>query len=184
VTVPPHADCTHALSPLYGVVHLSPPLPPNRTLNQSDSYPATVLTRPLPLLCRPDAEIVRTEGLDRSEEMISRLRTRLHFLEREEGSHHIVFLDAGMLVVRNLNHVFAGEEPFDVAATWRHSRRDPVSGGILFVHKARLERTHGFFTCEPQNLNKILHTIFTLLGVCPRGSAPRSPRHGSTSLIY
>ena len=81
------------------------------------------------MFCRPDLEVVRTEGLDRSEQMISRLGTRLHFLEREEGSHHSVFLDTDMLVVKN--HGFDGEEPLDVAATGRHSRRDPVNGDNL-----------------------------------------------------
>jgi hypothetical protein len=42
-------------------------------------------------------EIVRTAGLDSSEEMLSRLRARVQFLESEKGSHHLVFL------VKNLN---------------------------------------------------------------------------------
>uniref|UniRef100_A0A7S0MX55 Hexosyltransferase n=1 Tax=Pyramimonas obovata TaxID=1411642 RepID=A0A7S0MX55_9CHLO len=98
---------------------------------------------PCPTCAGPKVEVVRARGLDAAEEMVSRLRARIAFLGQERGTHHLVFLDTDMLVVRSLAHVFA--EPFDVAATWRHSAHMPVNGGILFARLDRLRRAAAFF---------------------------------------
>lgn len=91
----------------------------------------------------PAVEVVRVPDLNPKEEMISRQKARIHFLESEKGTHNLVFLDTDMLVVKSIMHVF--QTQFDMGVTWRHDVKMPINGGILFVRSDKVTKALDFF---------------------------------------
>mmetsp|Transcript_34317 Transcript_34317/g.75072 ORF Transcript_34317/g.75072 Transcript_34317/m.75072 type:complete len:395 (-) Transcript_34317:207-1391(-) len=117
--------------------------PECRLVILTDKHTPFTLTTLTPKLPGPPIELVRHKGLNTTEEMLSRLQARVSFLDKERGTHDLVFLDTDMLVVKNMEHVF--DKVFDLAATWRQEPRMPVNGGIIFVPKDKLRQGRGFF---------------------------------------
>ncbi|NES81875.1 MAG: hypothetical protein F6K10_10985 [Moorea sp. SIO2B7] len=98
-----------------------------------------------------DVELYRVE-IDTKYLMLSRLKAQIEFLTNHDFSSDVVFLDADILVNKNLESVF--EKDFNVGLTYRETHKTmPVNGAVIFVSNTNKEYALHF-------LNKI-HDIYT-----------------------
>jgi len=97
-----------------------------------------------PSLPGPPVELIRMAGMNKKEEMLSRMKARIRFLSQEKGMHHLIFLDTDMLVVKDMSSVFSLHE-FEVGATWRREEGQPINGGMVFVPAGATKAAKLFF---------------------------------------
>ena len=82
-------------------------------------------------------------SMDPSRLMLERTKSQLKYIISNDFSRPIVVLDSDILINRSLLPVISDD--YDVALTWRASKRMPINGGFLILNNARPEVTKKFF---------------------------------------
>lgn len=75
--------------------------------------------------------------------MLSRSEAQLAYLQAQDFSQPLVFIDSDILINAALTPLF--EEDFDVALTWRQSSTMPINGGLIILNNRRPEIAKKFF---------------------------------------
>lgn len=87
---------------------------------------------------------IRRYDIDPRRIILSRLIAQIDYLKNYAGNDDILFIDSDIILNANLDHVF--DQAFDIAVTYRPSKKDmPVNGGMLFVSMRRKDRALAFF---------------------------------------
>jgi hypothetical protein len=75
--------------------------------------------------------------------MMERAEAQLRYIEQSPFDRPIILLDSDILINGSLAPTF--EEDFDIAVTWRASKRMPINGGLLILNNRRPEVARSFF---------------------------------------
>lgn len=82
-------------------------------------------------------------SMDARKLMLERTQSQLKYIVSNDFKRPIVVLDSDILINRSLLPVITDD--FDVALTWRASKRMPINGGFLILNNARPTVTKNFF---------------------------------------
>lgn len=82
-------------------------------------------------------------SMDASKLMLERTQSQLKYILSNDFKKPIVVLDSDILINRCLLPVITDD--YDVALTWRASKRMPINGGFLILNNARPAVTKNFF---------------------------------------
>lgn len=104
-----------------------------------------------------DVSVYRTRGnFSRNNLMLQRLESYIDFLgdllaklqarKNKEAIEHIIFMDADIIVVDDLQCLFKTYTDFDIALTFRNNKDQPINSGVMMVRgeAESVSRARGF----------------------------------------